>query len=143
MTQDTVTTELLVKIKQLAQARDETDDLLRKGIDEFELLLKELKLGIPLSTKVPFEGHLIYKKEGQRWRLFFDNTEFNHAEMCVPLINCARAIRMAAIGCFPELVLGAVRVLEDAREQQDLALEKLHEAKKLLGALITHDKSTE
>ena len=134
MSEETPSTDLLTKIKQLALERDQGDERLLAGIVEMEALLKELKLGVILTTKVPFEGTLIYKKEGNRWRLFLDNSEVSHCETVVPLINGSRKTRIAAMCCFPALIAGAVDTLTSVLRQQNFAVARVQEAKDLLNA---------
>jgi len=132
-----MTSETEVSLTLLARQREEADDLLLAGICEMEALLKDLNLGLVLTVKVPFEGTLSYKKEANRWRFMFDNSEFSHAESNVPLINCARHIRVLAIREFPTLLAAARAALLTTRAAQAQALEALTTSKAFVKTLLS------
>ena len=105
-------------LKDLRDQRDQMDNRIVEGIKQIEDELRELKLGIPLRIEVPFEGHLSYEKEGNRWKFMFDNTKFNHNETNVPLINCSRRIRTVAVQYMPALIHSAIEAItEDIAEK--------------------------
>lgn len=130
----TMNTELLEQIKTLNDLRNSNDDRLRAGIEEIEAILRELKFGLPLRTLVPHEGHLLYKKEGNKWRLFFDNSQFNHSETTVPLVNCSRGLRIKALAHLPALIESAIDILHQILLDQHQAEQNLLAATNILRA---------
>ncbi len=108
-------------MKELAKTLSDANRAVSEGIQAVEDGIKELNLGIELSIKVPFEGRLSYSKQNGHWRLYFDNSEFNHAEKNQLLINCSSAIRTKAAQYLPSLLQQASSATHEALKEREKA----------------------